>query len=106
MHPQTWCKTRRRLITLHGLASPGCEQAATAAALLTRSDADHLWTLSSCCMNKSDGILLWLQVPTDSELLLATLKMERCAKLAIPRLPSTFPADIATIIGALSHVPF
>ena len=56
-------------------------------------------------MSKSDGLLSWLQVPTDSELLLATLKMERCAKLAIPRLPSTFPADIATIIGAFSHVP-
>jgi hypothetical protein len=32
-------------------------------------------------------------------LLLAMLKMERCAKLAIPRLPSTFSADIATILG-------
>ena len=56
-------------------------------------------------MSKSDGLLSWLQVPTDSELLLATLKMERCAKLAIPCLPSTFPADIATIMGAFSHVP-
>lgn len=105
MHPQTWCKTRRRLFMLHGSASPGCDQAATAAAVLIKSDAAHLRTLSSCCMSKSDGHLSWLQVPTDSELLLATLKMERSAKLAIPRLPSTFPADIATIMGTFSHVP-
>ena len=56
-------------------------------------------------MSMSESSLSVLQVPTDSELLLATLKMERCAKLAIPRLPSTFPADIATILGAFSHVP-
>ena len=41
-----------------------------------------------------------MQVPTDSEMLLATLKMERRAMLAIPQLPSTFPADVAAITGA------
>ena len=42
-----------------------------------------------------------MQVPTDSELLLAALKMERRAKLAIPQLPSTFSADVAAITGAI-----
>ncbi|CAL5223332.1 g5831 [Coccomyxa viridis] len=41
-----------------------------------------------------------LEVPTDSELLLAALKMERRAKLAIPQLPSTFSADVAAITGS------
>ena len=41
-----------------------------------------------------------MQVPTDSEMLLATLKMERRAMLAIPQLPSTFSADVAAITGA------
>ena len=39
-------------------------------------------------------------MPTDSEMLLATLKMERRAMLAIPQLPSTFSADVAAITGA------
>lgn len=41
-------------------------------------------------------------MPTDSELLLAALKMERRAKLAIPQLPSTFSADVAAITGVIS----
>ena len=41
-----------------------------------------------------------MQVPTDSEMLLATLKMERRVMLAIPQLPSTFSADVAAITGA------
>ena len=45
-------------------------------------------------------LLPCMQVPTDSELLLAALKVERRAKLAIPQLPSTFSADIAAITGA------
>ena len=40
-------------------------------------------------------------MPSDSEMLLATLKMERKAQLAVPPLPSTFAVDVAAITGAL-----
>lgn len=39
------------------------------------------------------------QVPTDSEVLLSTIKMERKAQLAVPPLPSNFAADVAAITG-------
>lgn len=41
-----------------------------------------------------------MQVPSDAEMLLSTIKMERKAQLAIPPLPSTFAADVAAITGA------
>ena len=41
------------------------------------------------------------QVPSDSEMLLAQIKMERRAALALPPLPSTFAADVAAITGAI-----
>lgn len=37
--------------------------------------------------------------------MLATLKMERRAKLAIPQLPSTYSADVAAITGAMLSDP-
>ncbi|EIE27207.1 PCMT-domain-containing protein [Coccomyxa subellipsoidea C-169] len=40
------------------------------------------------------------QVPSDAEMLLSTIKMERRAQLAIPPLPSTFAADVAAITGS------
>ena len=40
-----------------------------------------------------------VQVPSDAEMLLSTIKMERKAQLAIPPLPSTFAADVAAITG-------
>ena len=42
------------------------------------------------------------QVPSDSEMLLATIKMERRTALAVPPLPSTFVADVAAITGTPS----
>ncbi|CAL8462859.1 g2393 [Coccomyxa elongata] len=41
-----------------------------------------------------------LEVPSDAEMLLSTIKMERKAQLAIPPLPSTFAADVAAITGS------
>lgn len=45
-----------------------------------------------------------VQVPSDAEMLLSRIKMERRSQLAIPPLPSTFAADVAAITGAAPNV--
>ena len=45
------------------------------------------------------GPLAYLQVPSDVDVLLATLRLERRARMVPPRPPSTFEADISAITG-------